>query len=171
MPSRLQLAGWGIKSVNGRLIAPDLLLRIYLQTLSEIASHAARLKIPQFDFVMKVHDNKISDIKPPIKRKIAPFIEAIRILKKMDEEVILVSLSHPKISVKSTLRRQNKPPSEMIRKLLDLIKYEDYLRKTQQDWESRWENVQELITFASEVESETHPPNLQPNAPSEVAEQ
>jgi DNA helicase-2/ATP-dependent DNA helicase PcrA len=59
----------------------------------------------------------------------------------------------------------------MIRKLLDLIKYEDYLRKTQQDWESRWENVQELITFASEVESETPPPNPQPSEPSEAAEQ
>jgi DNA helicase-2/ATP-dependent DNA helicase PcrA len=26
------------------------------------------------------------------------------------------------------------------------------LKRTQPDWESRWENVQELITFASEVE-------------------
>lgn len=42
----------------------------------------------------------------------------------------------------------------MIRKLVNSINYEDYLRKTQQDWESRWENVQELITFASEVESD-----------------
>lgn len=42
----------------------------------------------------------------------------------------------------------------MIRKLVNSINYENYLRKTQQDWESRWENVQELITFASEVESD-----------------
>lgn len=41
----------------------------------------------------------------------------------------------------------------MIRKLLDLINYETHLRKTQQDWETRWENVKELITFASEVEA------------------
>ena len=45
-----------------------------------------------------------------------------------------------------------------------MINYEDYLRKTQQDWESRWENVQELITFASEVESDvssaTKPPPM-----------
>lgn len=46
----------------------------------------------------------------------------------------------------------------MIRKLVRLLEYEDHLRKTQQDWESRWENVQELITFASEVESEVTPP-------------
>lgn len=35
---------------------------------------------------------------------------------------------------------------------MELLEYEDYLRRTQPDWESRWENVQELITFASEVE-------------------
>jgi len=34
-----------------------------------------------------------------------------------------------------------------------LINYEAHLRKTQQDWETRWENVKELITFASEVEA------------------
>jgi DNA helicase-2/ATP-dependent DNA helicase PcrA len=45
----------------------------------------------------------------------------------------------------------------MIRKLLIMIDYEEYLRKTQQDWDSRWENVQELITFASESESGTPP--------------
>jgi DNA helicase-2/ATP-dependent DNA helicase PcrA len=41
----------------------------------------------------------------------------------------------------------------LIRKLLELIHYESHLRKTQQDWETRWENVKELITFASEVEA------------------
>jgi DNA helicase-2/ATP-dependent DNA helicase PcrA len=35
---------------------------------------------------------------------------------------------------------------------VELLEYQDHLRKTQPDWESRWENVQELITFASEVE-------------------
>lgn len=32
--------------------------------------------------------------------------------------------------------------------------YESHLKKTQADWESRWENVQELITFASEVNTD-----------------
>jgi hypothetical protein len=35
-----------------------------------------------------------------------------------------------------------------------LIKYEEHLKKTQSDWESRWENVKELITFASEMEAQ-----------------
>jgi hypothetical protein len=35
---------------------------------------------------------------------------------------------------------------------VSLTSYEDHLKKTQPDWESRWENVQELINFASEVQ-------------------
>ena len=42
----------------------------------------------------------------------------------------------------------------MIKELVNMINYEAHLKKTQQDWETRWENVQELITFASEVESD-----------------
>jgi len=49
---------------------------------------------------------------------------------------------------------QNTRPSDLIRRLVELINYQDHLKKTQQDWESRWENVQELITFAAEVEVE-----------------
>lgn len=52
---------------------------------------------------------------------------------------------------------QRTTPQEMIKKLVEMINYEDYLKKTQQDWESRWENIQELITFASEVESQPPP--------------
>ncbi|KAF5327158.1 hypothetical protein D9619_004893 [Psilocybe cf. subviscida] len=102
------------------------------KTMSEIASLATALEISQLTVVERIHDNKIPDIKPAIKRKIASFIKVIRTLRKLDEE--------------------NTPPSEMIRKLLTMIDYEEYLRKTQQDWDSRWENVQELITFASESE-------------------
>ena len=35
--------------------------------------------------------------------------------------------------------------------MIELISYEEYLKSTQQDWETRWENVKELITFATEV--------------------
>ncbi len=43
-------------------------------------------------------------------------------------------------------------PSSLIRSLLKLIAYEEHLRKTQPDWDIRWENVRELITFASDVQ-------------------
>jgi ATP-dependent DNA helicase UvrD/PcrA len=44
---------------------------------------------------------------------------------------------------------QGAPVSELIQRLLLLINYEAYLKKSQQDWETRWENIQELINFAS----------------------
>lgn len=34
------------------------------------------------------------------------------------------------------------------------MRYQEYLEKTQEDADSRWRNVQELVTFASEMESE-----------------
>ncbi|CAA7266986.1 unnamed protein product [Cyclocybe aegerita] len=104
------------------------------RSIEEIAAQASKLKISQLELVERIHDGKVPDIKPPIKRKLVSFVKAIRALRALDEE--------------------NTLPSEMIRKLLDLINYEDYLKKSQQDWESRWENVKELITFASEVETE-----------------
>jgi len=48
---------------------------------------------------------------------------------------------------------QGTSPSDLIRRLLELTDYEAHLKKNQADWESRWENVQELLTFAGEVEA------------------
>jgi DNA helicase-2/ATP-dependent DNA helicase PcrA len=31
------------------------------------------------------------------------------------------------------------------------VKYEEYLKHKDSDWATRWENVQELINFATEV--------------------
>jgi len=60
----------------------------------------------------------------------------------------------------------------MIKELVNMINYEAHLKKTQQDWETRWENVQELITFASEVESDLRSKEQQTAAgPSDPSEQ
>lgn len=48
---------------------------------------------------------------------------------------------------------QGETVPNLIRHLLVLIKYEEHLKKSQQDWEMRWENVQELINFASHSEN------------------
>jgi len=40
---------------------------------------------------------------------------------------------------------------DLIHRLLDMTKYEDYLRHAFPDADSRWENVKELINFANEV--------------------
>ena len=47
--------------------------------------------------------------------------------------------------------RQGTSPADLIRRLLDLINYEDYLKHKDPEWATRWENVQELINFASEA--------------------
>ena len=49
---------------------------------------------------------------------------------------------------------QETSPADLIRRLVDLVKYEEYLKHKDQDWATRWENVQELINFASEVPNE-----------------
>lgn len=50
--------------------------------------------------------------------------------------------------------RQGEGPANLIRRLLEMTKYEDHLKKTYEDAEDRWENVGELITFATELEGD-----------------
>lgn len=53
----------------------------------------------------------------------------------------------------------------LIQELLTELNYADHLQKSQPDWESRWENVRELITFATET---TQPaPDVSNNGPKE----
>jgi DNA helicase-2/ATP-dependent DNA helicase PcrA len=47
------------------------------------------------------------------------------------------------------------PPHDLLNRLLELIDYENHLKRSQNDWETRWENVKELITFASEVNTDS----------------
>jgi len=56
----------------------------------------------------------------------------------------------------SFFQRQATLPADLIRRLVCLTSYEDHLRRTQPDWQSRWENVQELINFASDVQLDTN---------------
>ena len=41
--------------------------------------------------------------------------------------------------------------------MLELTEYQAHLQKTQPDWESRWDNVEELLNFATEVERSLAP--------------
>lgn len=59
---------------------------ILTQSMSEIASQAQQLKIPQLEFIEKIQDNKVPDTKPSIKKKIISFVKAIRCLRKLNEE-------------------------------------------------------------------------------------
>ena len=42
-------------------------------------------------------------------------------------------------------------PVDLIKELVVMIEYEEHLKKTQEDWETRLENVQELLNFAREA--------------------
>ncbi|KAF8627011.1 hypothetical protein AX15_004594 [Amanita polypyramis BW_CC] len=105
------------------------------KTLLEVASKAEFSRVSHLEILERIHDGKIPDIKPPVKRKITSFISTIRILRDLDQKGI--------------------SPAEIIRRLLQLIDYTDHLRKTQTDWENRWANVEELINFATEIGFDT----------------
>ncbi|KIK63032.1 hypothetical protein GYMLUDRAFT_41333 [Collybiopsis luxurians FD-317 M1] len=104
------------------------------KSLTELLARTEKSKHSLLELVEKIHDGTTPDIKPAVKRKLGSFITAIRTLR--------------------TLASANASPSDLIRRLVELISYEDHLRKTQPDWDTRWENVQELITFASDVQSD-----------------
>ncbi|KAH9930039.1 P-loop containing nucleoside triphosphate hydrolase protein [Fomitopsis serialis] len=103
------------------------------KTIAEILATAQPLKLSPLEVVMRIYDGTLPDIKPSVKRKLASFVPPVRMLQKLAQARTL--------------------PSDLIRNLIEGIEYEAYLRKMQKDWDSRWENVQELINFASEVET------------------
>ncbi|KAI0671645.1 UvrD-helicase-domain-containing protein [Trametes maxima] len=103
------------------------------KTIHEIILRAEQLKVTPMAVVERIVDGKIPDIKPPIKRKLAPFVETIHILRKHANNGIA--------------------PSKLINALAEEINYKEHLLKVHgPDCDSRWDNVQELVNFASEVE-------------------
>ncbi|KAF9468047.1 UvrD-helicase-domain-containing protein [Collybia nuda] len=109
------------------------------KTLQEISSRAEKIKLSQLQVIEGICDNRFPDIRPAGKHKFAPFVKIVRSLRDFAE--------------------QGTSPGDLIRHVVEFIGYEDHLKKTQPDWESRWENVQELITFASEVENDILKPD------------
>ncbi|KAJ3545974.1 hypothetical protein NMY22_g2239 [Coprinellus aureogranulatus] len=104
------------------------------KTLADILQRAEKAQKPPLTLLEGIFDMRIPDSKPSIRKKIAPFVQTIRKLRQSAES--------------------GAGPSDLITELLDLVEYQDHLRKTQPDWETRWENVKELITFAKEVEEQ-----------------
>ncbi|CAL1703524.1 unnamed protein product [Somion occarium] len=102
------------------------------KTISEMLTRAATLNLSPLEVAERIYDEQMPDIKPPVRRKLKSFIEPIKNLRK--------------------LANNGELPSNLIRTLLDLIHYENHLKKTQPDADSRWDNVQELINFAREFE-------------------
>ena len=104
------------------------------QRITEILRCAEAANKSPVDYLEGVFDGRLPDPKPSVRKNIGPFVQTMRKLQ--------------------TSLEQGMGPSALIRELLDLVKYVDHLRKMHPDWESRRENVMELITFAKEVEEQ-----------------
>ncbi|KAL1707981.1 P-loop containing nucleoside triphosphate hydrolase protein [Schizophyllum commune] len=100
------------------------------KTLAEIAARAEKSKLSALELVEKICDGRTPDIKPAIKTKLKRFVGHMRELREDANNGAL--------------------PADLIRKLVDLTQYEEHLKRTQQDADTRWENVKELINFATE---------------------
>ncbi|KAJ3478605.1 hypothetical protein NLI96_g9642 [Meripilus lineatus] len=103
------------------------------KSVSEILMKAAKMNMSPMEALERICDGKTPDIKPAVKRKAAPFIKAIRELRKL--------------AIDGSL------PAVLIGRLVELIEYRDYLTKTQPDADSRWDNVEELMNFAAECDA------------------
>ena len=57
------------------------------QTVNEINLRAEQLKISPMQVVERIVDGTIPDVKPPVKKKLAGFVDTIRILRKHANEV------------------------------------------------------------------------------------
>ncbi|KAK0446335.1 P-loop containing nucleoside triphosphate hydrolase protein [Armillaria borealis] len=102
------------------------------KTLAELFARADEMVVTPLELVERICDARVPDIKPAVKRKLSSFVATIRSLRDDANKGVL--------------------PAALIRKLIKLISYQEHLQKTQPEWETRWENVQELITFASDVQ-------------------
>ncbi|CAE7223098.1 unnamed protein product [Rhizoctonia solani] len=102
------------------------------KSVAEVVARATSEKTSAFNVIERICDGTAPDIKPPIKRKVLELVRLIRQLRKWAAEGVLAA--------------------DLIRRTVDAIGYEAYLQRTQPDWETRWENVQELVNFAAGVE-------------------
>ncbi|KIM27560.1 hypothetical protein M408DRAFT_24487 [Serendipita vermifera MAFF 305830] len=100
------------------------------KSVEELRKRASKTGKPVMHTVEKIVDGRIPDISPPLRSKAREFIQTMRDLRQKAIKGISVA--------------------SLIRELLMQLDYAEHLKKTQPDWESRWENVRELITFATE---------------------
>ncbi|KZT02552.1 UvrD-helicase-domain-containing protein [Laetiporus sulphureus 93-53] len=104
------------------------------KALSEIYALATQEKISPMEVAECVHAGHVGDPKSALRQKVTSFVKIILELR----------------------RQANKgaSASDLIRSMLELSDYGKHLR-SQPDWEDRWENVQELISFAAEFQPES----------------
>ncbi|KAJ6543965.1 P-loop containing nucleoside triphosphate hydrolase protein [Mycena capillaripes] len=112
------------------------------KSITALIARADKTRKSPMEVIELIYDSVQPDVKPAVKHKVGPFVKTVRALRKLATE--------------------RASPPDLIQRLLELIEYEDHLKRTQPEWESRWENVQELITFASDVEQDVNMSNPDP---------
>jgi DNA helicase II / ATP-dependent DNA helicase PcrA len=109
-------------------------------------------KISPIDVVEGIVADRLPDIKPPAKRKLIPFVSVIRRLRRDAAAVSDISIQR-KLSAANLMKVmlwQGVTPDELLRTLIDQVQYAQHLQKSEEDHESRMENVHELINFAAQ---------------------
>lgn len=83
-------------------------------------------------------------LKPAVRKNLGSFVGVVRKLRRAAQKVGLVV-------VMSQLRLahslQGTSVGDLLHMVIEKTEYEDHLKRTQQDFDSRWENVQELVCF------------------------
>ncbi|KZV90870.1 UvrD/REP type DNA helicase [Exidia glandulosa HHB12029] len=101
------------------------------KTITELMAVASSRKCSAVEVVEGIFGGRFPDIKPPCKRKLGSFITVFRRLR--------------------TDAQSGAAPDALLKTLVEVLEYEAHLKKTQEDWESRMENVQELVSFAGQT--------------------
>ncbi|KIR55344.1 DNA helicase II/ATP-dependent DNA helicase PcrA [Cryptococcus gattii Ru294] len=98
------------------------------KTLTDILSTAKSMKISPMELCERVTDGEAipTNIKPGVKKSLANFVGVIRKLRRAAERGTSVA--------------------DLIKMIIEKVNYEEYLRTSQPDWDSRWENVKELVS-------------------------
>ncbi|KZT33110.1 P-loop containing nucleoside triphosphate hydrolase protein [Sistotremastrum suecicum HHB10207 ss-3] len=104
------------------------------KTIAAVLEAAASREKSPMELLEGIYEGRYPDVKPAVKGKIREFIPLHQQLRTMATEGGAVP--------------------DLIRHIITATRYEDHLRKTQPDWDTRWENVQELINYAQQFDQD-----------------
>ncbi|KAK8861601.1 hypothetical protein IAR55_002424 [Kwoniella newhampshirensis] len=106
------------------------------KSVADLMAAAKSMKISPMELSERIIDGEPlpAGLKPALKKNLATFVGAVRKLRRAAE--------------------RGTPVGDLIKLVIDKTGYEEYLRTSQQDFDSRWENVQELISYSVTVAEE-----------------
>ncbi|BEI85006.1 hypothetical protein CcaverHIS002_0504070 [Cutaneotrichosporon cavernicola] len=106
------------------------------KSVADLVAAARKKRVPPMALCEDIIDGEKlpAGIKPSMKKNLASFVGVVRKLRRA--------------ALKGT------PVDDLIRIAIEKLLYEEYLRSSQQDFDQRWENVQELINYSVIVSEE-----------------